>query len=551
MTAREQLEVVLFFSLVTAMVLAALVAPLLLAAYRRSLRRHMRAVGQPQLPPPPAPLSALPPPYPPSQINPVGGVLNLVPVDHPTRPDKPTVARRYRRISALIYLAGGLIFGLIAAPLVIIGGGIELLGLRTMAVALAFSSPNLIVMAVIFGLRSKAAGFTAALYGVGFIILGVTSGFAGDPELYAFAAPFQIWVFFGAPSLPLLVLLSRRLRAVTPVIVFVVGLAVGGAVLLLGLLNYDPVTSIAVEVAVRLDIGALSVFVFFACLGFFLFGSIGWLIARRPESDIGRRFLSTEGVIIDVVWVVQGFVVSIFLREANPAGAVLPLIAYKAVTTLGLIQLRHSLARYPLQRLLLLRVFGDRDRSSRLLDDLRNYWSYLGTIGLISAPDLASHVIDHRTVLKFVSGRLRNLFLRDGNDLQRRLREIDDERQSDGRFGLEPLYCQGDIWRQAVQSLMATAQLVVMDLRGYDQSKEGCTFEIERLLDLVPTGRIVLLVDNATDVAFLNTVLFTKWARLDSSSVNYTTGQSQLIRLAADPSEASPTDWLISNAGHR
>ncbi len=565
MTVREQLEVVILIAIVLAMVLAAVITPLLLAAYRRSLRANMRAVEQtqptpapppppsPQWPPPvaatapPGPAAAPPGPGTPIVANAVGGLLDVVAVDRPVRSGGPTIAHRHRRLSAIIYLTAGLIFGLVAGALVIVGGDFEVLSLRTIVVGLAFSSPNLIVMAVIFGFRSAPFGFTVALYGLAFIGLGIVNGLRGDPELEAFAAPLLIWVYFGAPSLPLLLLLSRRLRAVTPVIVFIIGLGLAGILLVVGLLNYDPVTRVAVEVAVTLGVGAWSVLTFFALVGFLAFAAMGWVVATRPGSGFGRRFLSREGVIIDIVWVLQSLVLSVHLRDI-PLAAVLPLIAYKSVTTLGLIWLRQSLDRYPAQHLLLLRVFGDRDRSSRLLDDLRNYWSYLGTIRLISAPDLASHVIDHRTVLLFVSGRLRHIFLRDTADLQRRLAEIDDQRQSDGRYQLEPLYCQGDVWRQAVQALMTSAQLVLMDLRSFDRTRQGCIFEIERLLDLVPTERIVLLVDQATDLGFLDEVLHTKWARLDAGSPNHTPRRAQLVRLTVDDDSTSPTDWLLRYA---
>ncbi|MGH1488481.1 MAG: hypothetical protein ACRBK7_03670 [Acidimicrobiales bacterium] len=562
MTVREQLEVVILIAIVVAMVLAALITPLLLAGYRRGLRANMRAVGPAQVPPTtplPPPPGSWPAPVPTvgstppgsrAGANAIGGVLEVVTVDHPVRSEGSTIARRHRRLSAIVYLAGGLIFGLVAGALVIVGGDFEVLSFRTVVVGLAFSSPNLIVLAVIFGFRSSAFAITVAAYAIGFVALGIGNGLSGEPELVAFLAPLLIWAFFGVPSLPLLLLLSRRLRAVTPVIVFIIGLAMAGTLLVVGLLNYDPVTRAAVDVAVTLGVGAWSVLTVFALVGFVAFGAIGWVLATRSGSGASRRFLSKEGVVIDIVWVLQSLLLSVHLR-AMPLAAVLPLIAYKSVTTVGLMWLRQSLNQHPPQHLLLLRVFGDRDRSSRLLDDLRNYWSYLGTIRLISAPDLASHVIDHRTVLLFVSGRLRSLFLRNTDDLQRRLAEVDDQRQSDGRYRLEPLYCQGDVWRQAVQSLMTSAQLVLMDLRSFDRTRQGCIFEIDRLLDLVPTERIVLLVDQATDLDFLNEVLYTKWARLEPYSPNHTARRAQLVRLRVDDAKTSPTDWLISYASHR
>jgi hypothetical protein len=102
---------------------------------------------------------------------------------------------------------------------------------------------------------------------------------------------------------------------------------------------------------------------------------------------------------------------------------------------------------------------------------------------------------------------LGQLFVHDRTELERRLGEIDESRDPDGRFRIAELFCAGDVWRAAVTSLMADAQVVVMDLRSFGRHNQGCVFELQTLLDTVPLPRLMLLVNSGTELEFLKQVL--------------------------------------------
>ena len=73
----------------------------------------------------------------------------------------------------------------------------------------------------------------------------------------------------------------------------------------------------------------------------------------------------------------------------------------------------------------------------------------------------------------------------------------------DGRYRVNELFCGNDGWRPAVTRLMAESDLVAMDLRGFSVGNQGCLFELQSLLDIVPVARIVLLTDGVLDSPFL------------------------------------------------
>ena len=61
----------------------------------------------------------------------------------------------------------------------------------------------------------------------------------------------------------------------------------------------------------------------------------------------------------------------------------------------------------PAISMLLLRVFGERQRTTRLLDEVSLRWRFLGNIELIAAPDLATSLLEPHELLAFVGGRMK------------------------------------------------------------------------------------------------------------------------------------------------
>jgi hypothetical protein len=80
---------------------------------------------------------------------------------------------------------------------------------------------------------------------------------------------------------------------------------------------------------------------------------------------------------------------------------------------------------------------------------------------------------------------------------------------------------------------MTQADLVAMDLRSFGPANAGCVFELQALLDLVPLGRLVLLVDRTTDRPFLERTLRERWQELAVGSPNATDPAPRLLLLDA------------------
>jgi hypothetical protein len=113
--------------------------------------------------------------------------------------------------------------------------------------------------------------------------------------------------------------------------------------------------------------------------------------------------------------------------------------------------------------------------------------------------------------------------------------------------------------------LVENDEAVLMDLRSFSATNAGCIHELQYLVQNVPFGRCLLVVDNTTDTAFLKRTLTQAWEGVSSSSPNYrrpldettmhrfasgTTALRGLLKRLCEASAGSRNDSRTSEAGH-
>jgi hypothetical protein len=146
-------------------------------------------------------------------------------------------------------------------------------------------------------------------------------------------------------------------------------------------------------------------------------------------------------------------------------------------------------------------------------------------------------------------GRLRRRFIIEPGDLERRFAEVDNRPDPDGRYRVNELFCGNDGWRLAVTRLMAESDLVTMDLRGFSADNQGCLFELQSLIDIVPVARVVLLTDGSTDTRFLRQTLAECWQGMDAASPNrFATGTLTLLETGGRDVAAVKTLLAIADS---
>jgi hypothetical protein len=363
------------------------------------------------------------------------------------------------------------------------------------------------------GVAYFAMLFAVALYGV-----------ARNEELTV-GQLATFWLLTNAPATLLLIaFLHRRVRAVGPLVLAFMITAVTGSHVLVSVVGAsDASMRSAVVLGGKVGLGGHGVFWALVLLGFVLFGIAGWWLLRLLGRWYEQRRMSDQGLTLDAMWLLFGVVQSVtfaFEGLLYVFTGLMGFVIYKLVAQGGfeLAGLARGDAASP--TLLLLRVFALGGRSERLFDAFSKRWLRAGSIFMIAGPDLAASTVEPHEFLDYMAGRLSRRFVSSGEDLERRLRAVEQGPDPDGRYRVNEFFCYADTWQQTMTRLAARADAVLMDLRSFSPSNQGCMFELQQLLDSVSLDRVVFLIDDTTDRAFLENVLHESWVRVDPASPN-------------------------------
>jgi hypothetical protein len=85
-------------------------------------------------------------------------------------------------------------------------------------------------------------------------------------------------------------------------------------------------------------------------------------------------------------------------------------------------------------------------------------------VHFIAGPDLAGASIEPEEFFAFMRGQLADRFVRTAPEMTAAVDRLDRERDPDGRFRVNELFCAEDTWRETVRMLMAHAGVVLLDL---------------------------------------------------------------------------------------
>jgi hypothetical protein len=220
------------------------------------------------------------------------------------------------------------------------------------------------------------------------------------------------------------------------------------------------------------------------------------------------KWASDQTLLILQWWLVAALWWSLLLGTQGGRAALLGIAPYGVLVIVLLVA---ALARRPDPRppvrLLLLRTFGARRRSSRLLYDLTRQWRWIGSVELITGTDLASEILEPDEFLDFLLGRTDRRFVSETRSLPGRLDELDLRPDRDGRFRVNELLCHQNTWRPAVEELVSQVDAVLMDLRGLTVHHAGVVQELELVVATRSLERVVALVDATTDRQVLQAAL--------------------------------------------
>lgn len=530
MDAKLALTGALPFMLIAAALLSVPVCAALLRLYRRSVIAGMAERSGQSAEPPRA------------SGGPVAAPLQVLRLttDSPVA-DNPAW-RRARRLpwqAAAVYLAAGLAYAIVMAASFLRSAGYEFLPVRTLVLTLSYLWPGVLAVMLVaaYDLRHRLALLAAYVGLIATVFLLASS----EPGLVPLASVAQLWWSTNVlPTVLVLAFLWRPVRAVGPLVLSFMVVALMGSQILVSWLQAD-------EAALRtvtsfffgLGLGGSSTFVLLLVLGMLLASAAGWPLLKLLGRRYQARALSETSLLLDAVFLMFGIMQAIGFVFEGPLWIVAGPVAFAAArTTASLLWRLGRDATAAAPRLLLLRVFSLGARSERLFDRLRRHWQLLGPIGMIAGPDLVTSTVEPHEFLDFVSGNLARQFVTGATDLQGRLAAFDARPAPDGRYRIDELFCRADTWQISMQRLAASSDAVLMDLRSFAPTNQGCRYEIGRLLDSVDLRRVVLLVDKTTDEPYLQSTLQELWQQLAADSPNRRPGVALRVMRIDEPGHA-------------
>jgi hypothetical protein len=436
--------------------------------------------------------------------------------------------RRVRR-AGFIYTVGGVAYALVFTTAWMVAAGDGFLVVRCIWLFACFSWPIVPALGLVAVVRPSRYWGMVGGYFIAMIVIALVA-LARNPDLTVGQMLF-FWFYTNGPgTLMLLAFMRPRIRAVGPMVLAFLVMGVTGAMAVIQVVAYsDRLLKGVVAIGSMLGMGATALFVVLHLIGFGLFGFIGW----RLLGWVGRRYqlkqTNDQSLTLDAMWLMFGVVQSItlvFEAWGWIFTGVVAFAVYKMAVSVGFAKGY----RYPLKTeappdLLLLRVFALGRRSEALFRMLSKLWLRTGNIRMIAGPDLATTTVEPHEFLEFLARRLRQRFIQDRAGLDDRMAAMDPSPDRYGLHRVETFICHADTWQMTMEQLSKNTGAVLMDLRNFSPSNQGCLYELRILLNNVHLSQVLLIVDHTTDRDFLRQTLYRLWGQL--------AGQSKNARLSA------------------
>jgi hypothetical protein len=442
------------------------------------------------------------------------------------------------RIAALHGAVAGAVFVLVLTLAAGLAWPEARMPYRLAALAWGYAWPIVLALVLTGPGGARAAVLAVGLYFAPLVVVtaaavlvpqALPDMFGGDfAALRAATTPFDIartWLLGNAaPTLLLLLFLNRRLRAIGPLMLgFMTTVSIGAVLVLLFLLTNDG-TALMVRLAVASGVMVQWWLLGVVAAAMALFGALGWVLLQWLRRGYLRKRLNDRSLTLDALWLVFGSFYALWLAISGLSWAAIVLLGFVLYKATGaMLQKVQPAVRHDARGLTFLRVFSLGSRSDRLLETLARHWRRIGSLHLITGPDVAHSTVQPHQLLDFVAGRLASHFVGDAHTLEERLQQRDTAPDRDGWYRINNFFCHADTWQAVLAWLVQGGDVVLMDLRSFTAQHAGCVHELRHLVNFVPLGRCVLLFDASTDLAFVRATLRAAWTEIDPRSPNRST----------------------------
>ena len=433
---------------------------------------------------------------------------------------------------AAVYVLAGACYAVTEAVLSVVADEMEIAPVSLLTLSWIYFWPSVLTVNLVAAVSRRAKAACVVVYFLIFVGIS-TVAMSYSPE-GVFWKLFVSWALLNLPAtLLLLTFLNRRIRAVGPLVLIFMIIAVLGSQLMLSILTIsDEVIRAFVSLVSIVGLGAYSVLFGLTVLGFFIVWPIGWLLLMIVRRLYEKKKISDQSITVDAIWLLFAVTISLLLGSKGTVWLIAGLggfLVFKIVASLGL-RLFTAKTPSPVEapRLLVLRVFSLGKPGEKLFSALAKHWRHVGSMQLIAGPDLATSTLEPHEFLDFVSGKLARRFIDGPEALEKRTSEMDTKPDQDGRFRVNDFFCHDDTWKLVLSRLVKNSNAVIMDLRGFTADNEGCLYEINELINVASLKQVVFVIKTAADEKLLREQAVKSWRLMMPNSPNRSSAGGEL-----------------------
>lgn len=233
-------------------------------------------------------------------------------------------------------------------------------------------------------------------------------------------------------------------------------------------------------------------------------------------------------LLLAIIWMSHPIIKALKLLLANDetnnrseiifllAGGIIIIVIWFVYSAARMKKFRATAQAGPSAKLLFLWVFRT-EAAYEMIINFGYKWQILGPAFFLNGTGLMSSD-DLKTAINFF--KKKKLIIRTEDDLKDFNLRKKNLPSAYGLYEIQSMLCGDEIWKQAIENFMQEKDVVLMSLCGYREENRGCEFEIKKLVNQVPSEKIVLLVNEGTDMNALNNDLKVFWNNMASSSPN-------------------------------
>ncbi len=433
-----------------------------------------------------------------------------------------------------IYLLAGSCYSIVITLAVLVSSNIPIIPIRFLFLFITFIWPSILIIYLFNAVNKRSKILTIFIYFLTLLLVSILALLLSTDT--GLSKTLLGWIIFNLPATVLiLAFLNRRIKAVGPLVLTFMVLAIMGSVIAVSIIGLnESLLEFVAGIGFSFGLGAYGVLISIILIGFVVLGLIGWQVLKLLGKLYLNKKISDKTITADSLMLLFSIVQSIGLAFEGAIwilSGLVGFIFYKLITIISF-NMRSNKKVINVRKLLLLRVFSLGKKSEVLFDKIEMYWRQIGTINMIAGPDLATTTIEPHEFLAFIGGKLSRSFIDSYKTFENRLSEVDLKPDPDGRFRVNEFFCFDDTWKMVLEGFVSNSDVVLMDLRGFSQNNDGCKHEIREIINLKPVSKILFIIDDTTDNDFLEKLIKEYWnhMRNDSPNLESATGQLQLFK---------------------